>query len=124
MSRNWLYTAVTRATHLKNVKFFSHETAQNDDDYITKYFIDKIKGYVLQDQRDNRTIEDNYINVERLSKCIGKKCGRCQNHLYCDVDNNNVDCNVTAQRIDNTVGHNIDNIIPYCVYCNVSQSNR
>ena len=36
VSRNWLYTAVTRATHLKNVKFFSHETAQNDDDYITK----------------------------------------------------------------------------------------
>ena len=139
VSRNWLYTAVTRATHLKNVKFFSKycrdddsqsdfddEDCDSDDDdddeIVNKYFERKVKGYVKQDIKADRAIEDNYVNVEWLSKCIGKKCGRCQTGLYCDVDN--ADCNITAQRIDNSLCHSIDNIIPYCVNCNVSQSNK
>ena len=124
VSRNWLYTAVTRATHLKNVKFFITSTYENNDDIINQYFEHKVEGYVKQDERADRIIEDNYVNVEWLSKCIGKKCGRCQCQLYCEVHNNNVVCNITAQRLDNSIGHSVDNIIPYCVYCNVGQSNR
>ena len=86
--------------------------------------MNKVKGYVKQDKRADRVIEDNYVHVEWLSKCIGKKCGSCQTLLYCDVNNNNADCNITAQRLDNSLCHSIDNIIPYCVNCNVSQSNR
>ena len=35
VSRNWLYTAITRATHLDNVKFFSKycRNEEEDDDY-------------------------------------------------------------------------------------------
>ena len=124
VSRNWLYTAVTRATHLKNVKFFISNTYENNDDIINQYFEHKVEGYVKQDDRADRVIEANYVNVEWLSKCIGKKCGRCQCHLYCEVHNNNVVCNITAQRLDNSISHSVDNIIPYCVYCNVGQNNR
>jgi len=124
VSRNWLYTAVTRATHLNNVKFFISNNNNNDDDIINQYLEHKVEGYVKQDDRADRVIEANYVNVEWLSKCIGKKCGRCQCQLYCEVHNNNVVCNITAQRLDNSISHSVDNIIPYCVYCNVGQSNR
>ena len=35
-----------------------------------------------------------------------------------------IDCNLSAQRIDNNIGHQIDNIVPYCIYCNMAMSNR
>lgn len=124
VSRNWLYTAVTRATHLKNVKFFINNSSENNDDIINQYFEHKIEGYVKQDDTADRIIENNYVNVEWLSKCIGQKCGRCHAGLHCEVENEKIKSNITAQRVDNSLCHSISNIIPYCVYCNVSQSNR
>jgi hypothetical protein len=118
-----LYTAVTRATHLKHVKFFISNTYEKTDDIVNQYFEHKVEGYVKQDDIAERAIENNYVNVEWLSKCIGQKCGRCQTGLYCEVDNGKIECNITAQRVDNSLCHSINNIIPYCVYCNVSQSN-
>jgi hypothetical protein len=96
----------------------------DDDEIVNKYFERKVKGYVKQNIKADRAIEDNYVNVEWLSKCIGQKCGRCQCQLYCEVENGKIKSNITAQRLDNSLAHAISNIIPYCVYCNVAQSNR
>jgi hypothetical protein len=32
--------------------------------------------------------------------------------------------NLTANRIDNSVGHEIDNVVPMCCWCNCALSNR
>jgi ATP-dependent exoDNAse (exonuclease V) alpha subunit len=126
VTRNWIYTAITRATDLNNVYFYNGNLFQikNHDNLIEKHFENKVKGYIKQDTKANRQIEDTYVNGEWLQSCIGQKCGRCQTGLYCEVDNGKIECNITAQRVDNSLCHNISNIIPYCEYCNVGQSNR
>ena len=35
-----------------------------------------------------------------------------------------IDCNLTAQRVCNNEAHHLDNVVPYCVYCNTAMSNR
>ena len=45
--------------------------------------------------------------------CVGKAC-----------EHGKIDCNLTAQRVNNNEAHHLDNIIPYCVYCNTAMSNR
>jgi hypothetical protein len=126
VNRKWLYTAITRATYLKNVRFFIGGcVSKNDDDAIGRYFSQKVNGYIKQDNTANRKIQNDYVTVKWLEQCIGINCAMCSTCLHCEVDDkNNIDCNITAQRVDNSRCHSIDNIIPYCVYCNVSQSNR
>ena len=38
--------------------------------------------------------------------------------------NGKVDCNLTAQRVNNEECHHLENLVAYCVYCNTSVSNR
>ena len=107
----------------------------SDDDYddceqarnieaVSQYFEKKVEGYIRQDKKAKRAIENNYVSVDWLFQCMGKRCGRCQCQLFCEVDKGNIDCNITAQRVENSIGHEISNVIPYCVYCNIGQSNR
>ena len=38
--------------------------------------------------------------------------------------NGKVDCNLTAQRVNNEECYHLENLVAYCVYCNTSVSNR
>ena len=37
---------------------------------------------------------------------------------------NKIESNLTADRLDNDLDHNLDNIVPFCVSCNCAKSNR
>ena len=65
---------------------------------------------------------DEYITIKWLKKCINSACGNgCGNILALDVDDNFiVSSDITAQRLDNNLPHQLDNIIPMCIYCNCS----
>ena len=52
--------------------------------------------------------------------CLGKSCSGCGEALIYERGVSNI----TAQRIDNTIGHEIDNIIPLCLFCNCALSNK
>ena len=65
--------------------------------------------------------ENNYVNVEWLRKCIGSCCGGCGNHLTLElIDDTMISSDITAQRLDNSLPHYLDNIEPMCVICNCS----
>ena len=85
--------------------------------------MNKIKGYREQD--NNRIINDNnYVDVKWLSNCINKLCSNCNELLYANVEGGKVDSNITADRIDNLMGHSKDNIRGCCKYCNSYLSNK
>ena len=87
------------------------------------YFERKIKGYASQDREANREIsKDNYINAAWLRSCINKRCSECNNGFYFKFDTGYTESNITADRLDNTQDHNIDNIQPMCRHCNCCKS--
>ena len=119
-------------------KELSDEEFQNRK--INSYFENKIRRYIKQDYEAGRITrteqlnkcgdgiecvyhydKDNYVNVEWLRKCIGICCGGCGNNLTLDIDDDNfVSSDITAQRLDNTLPHYLDNIEPMCIKCNCS----
>ena len=90
---------------------------------INNYFSNKIDGYKKQDLKCNRDINHNYVNVEWLRSCLSKSCS-CGDVFEITNNKNVITSNITANRIDNDLSHTIDNIIPMCIICNQSLSNK
>ena len=127
VDRKWIYTACTRATNLANVSFFTYEEREDKDEGKLNTLLQrKVEGYRNQDKRANRAIEPNkYITVEWLKNAFGSCCGNCGDVLtYTIDDDGKIETPLTAQRINNTAAHTIDNILPYCKWCNCALSNK
>ena len=92
---------------------------------MMQYFQKKIDNYKYQDIWANRQTDGRiYLTKEWLLGCIGKSCNSCGDALVYSRAGGKIDCNLTAQRLDNSVGHYVDNVVPYCIYCNMAMSNR
>ena len=82
----------------------------------------KIEGYKDQDRLAGREIDNKhyvdyewFIKEESTSNCC-YHCG-CGFELALD-EYNNVFSNISFDRIDNSKGHNKDNLVLSCVHCN------
>ena len=129
VDRKWIYTSVTRATELKNVAFYQRDdvTADREYYYLDRYLKKKIDGYKQQDTKAGRRVgEASYVFVGWLRDCIGKSCNSCGDCLTYEYDDEKrtITSNLTAQRIDNSLPHTMDNIVPYCTFCNCSLGKR
>ena len=134
-SRKWLWTAITRATELKNVYFFNYEEDKTQTALIRTYFEQKVSGYRSQDKAANRTIsKNNYITVDWLMNSMKSCCSNCSCSFNLSFEGGyvgdftsclgKVTSNFTADRIRCDEDHNLDNIVPMCCYCNCSKSNK
>lgn len=138
VDRKWVWTAITRARELDNINIFIHsdnEINNLNKSKIKQYFNLKINGYIQQDKKTNRYNPDNYIDFKWFKYNLffinenndGKNsyCPKCNIILDLDYDiNNNITSNISADRIDNSKGHNKDNIKILCVDCNKKKSNK
>jgi hypothetical protein len=124
VNRKWLWTAITRATDLNNIWFYDYSEEVNDLPVLKSYFKKKIEGYKQQDKKDQRKCSDNYVSVDWLMKCVNKPCQQCGCNLEYNIKSNVTTSNITAQRIDNSQDHNLNNIVPMCRVCNCSLSNK
>jgi DNA-directed RNA polymerase subunit N (RpoN/RPB10) len=89
------------------------------------YFNRKVSGYKKQDTTTGRLIpKEFYVTAEELESYANGKCFSCGTHLYLDFKDGNVITNITADRIDNDIGHQLDNIRPCCRACNCALSNK
>jgi hypothetical protein len=122
VSRTWLWTAITRARKLDDIRFYMNR--ENDStleyQYIDCYLQKKIAAYKLQDIKAKREIcaSKLYVSVSWLSSCFGKCCKTCGQTFSYDISGGNATSNLTANRVDNNQPHCIDNISPLCVDCN------
>ena len=107
------------------VIFYSYQEVQEKEELLDKYLQGKVERYKQQDKKADRDIHtDSYITADWLKKAYGSRCGNCGDCLTYTIKGNTVASNLTAQRIDNDVAHHIDNILPYCKYCNCALSNK
>ena len=123
VTREWLWTCITRATDFRNVYFFKNES---EDDkmhglLLRNYLKKKIDGYKVQDFKAGRSINaDNYVDVkwclDRMSGC----CQKCGGNFEIDDKKGKLSSAFTVQRVDNAYCHSKDNCVAYCRYCNCS----
>ena len=93
VSREWLYTSLTRSTDLNKVKFYVRPKDEDDADELTeekliRYLEKKISSYKIQDRKANREIDENkYIDVQWLFERMSSRCNRCSCEFEFDIQN-------------------------------------
>ena len=80
VSREWLWTAITRATDFNNVSFYHNVEAEQDiqEQRLVNYFKNKIEAYKQQDKKAGRELNlDNYVDVDFCMDRMNGTCGKC-----------------------------------------------
>ena len=128
VEKEWLWTAITRATDLYKVKFYKYDrdvTSRFNKQCIYHYLERKVKGYKEQDRKGKRKVDHkNYITADWLLGKLNGCCERCSIGFHVKICNGNISTNLTAQRKNNNDAHVIDDCIAYCKTCNCAMSNR
>ena len=121
VSREWIWTAYTRARDFNKVAFFKNVKAEEkmEQQLLINYLKNKIDGYKKQDMKAGRELnENNYVNfcMERLKGT----CQKCGGDFHIEIKKGALSSNFTCQRVDNNFSHTKDNCVAYCNYCNCS----
>ena len=125
VDRNFVWTALTRARELKNITYFHHsdyEVQRLENSRLLQYLKLKIENYKRQDLDAKRKINrDKYVDIEWFTKEINgnEVCPLCNSKYYIVLDDNNdVRCNISIDRLDNTIPHIKENCHLLCIECN------
>ena len=123
VSREWAYTALTRCTDFRKVKFYQNK---NFDEEMERkmykiYFEGKIEGYKAQDRKNQLDInENNCVDVQWCLDRMNSNCQKCNTWFGFKIKNGRLNSDFTAQRLDNSRAHVKDNCTHFCWYCNCS----
>ena len=123
VSREWVWTSLTRCVDFRNVKFFLNKDFDKEVEVkmMKKYFENKVEGYRGQDTRASRKIDDeDYVDVKWCLEKFKGNCEKCNVKFDFETKGGKLCSNFTAQRVSNETGHYKSNIVPWCRYCNCS----
>ena len=120
VSKEWLYTAITRAKDLNKIKFYKHEITRDiKESEIQRYFNQKVKQYKSQDIEAGRSInEEDYVNAEWLMGQLKNRCTDCNEPFIVERVDHKLTTNLSANRLNNDKAHYISNCNSMCVLCN------
>jgi hypothetical protein len=125
VSREFVWTAVTRSTDFNNVTIFVHGKKEVDrlyDSRIKQYLKFKVQSYMTQDKNAKRVInKDNFVTAEWILDRLkhNKACPCCKAPFELIVANGNVNSNISCDRIDNKISHVKSNLQLMCTLCNI-----
>ena len=89
--------------------FYDYDENAEKEEAMLQYFTRKVDRYKQQDKKARHEVDDQqYVTVAWLSGCLGKSRSGCGDALVYEKGMSNL----TAQRIDNTVGHELDYVVP------------
>ena len=123
VSREWLWTALTRARDFNKVAFFKNEKVDEkmEKQLLINYLKNKIDGYKKQDLKAGRELnEKNYVDVNFCMERLRGTCQKCGGDFHIEIKKGALSSNFTCQRVDNEFSHTKDNCVAYCCYCNCS----
>ena len=123
VSREWIWTAYTRARDFNKVAFFKNEKAEEkmEQQLLINYLKNKIDGYKKQDLKAGRELnENNFVDVNFCMERLKGTCQKCGGDFHIEIKKGALSSNFTCQRVDNNFSHTKDNCVAYCNYCNCS----
>lgn len=116
-TREWFYTAVTRATQLKDVWIY---TGPSTTGKIETLLFKKMASYVKQDKDAGRPIGSDFITVRWMKAQIGKQnqcCARCFCQVKLEFEPKDPE-QISFNRRNNDLPHTEANTEITCLSCN------
>lgn len=87
---------------------------------LYRKFHTAVNNHKHQDKRENRYDKDNHMTAKYLQSIATEQCPYCHCEMnYTNKGTKRLPNQVTIQRINNTLGHTIGNIVLCCYHCNV-----
>jgi actin-related protein len=109
---------------INNLKNLNNEEDKNNSKILTKQIEKKITGYKQQDiDKKNLNIE-KIINLKHIIDRLIEteiKCYYCKCEMYILYENVRDLKQWSVDRINNDLGHNVDNIVLACLDCNLKR---
>ena len=130
VDRQFIWTAITRCTDLKNLQIFEHSektTMQQSNTLLMRYLNNKITNYKQQDVKAKRDFDDeNFVDIVQIKELFknNKCCPMCYQRYELGVESYNVHCTFTVDRLNNDFAHTKDNVRLACIDCNRKRSNN
>lgn len=103
-----------------NIPFEGDKSAQ-------KYIKQKISSYQMQDKKKNKLDISKFITYDQiLEKMVASKmrCYYCNQQILLFYTQKREPLQWTLDRIDNTQGHNHNNVVISCLKCNLERRTR
>jgi len=100
-----------------------NDVIENRDIYI-KEITKKISGYKRQDTDKDVYSKNTFISLEGVIEkllCSKLKCFYCKSTCELIYENVLSKHQWTLDRIDNDIGHNVDNVVICCLECNLKR---
>lgn len=98
----------------------------NEKDLLNKEITKKLQGYKQQDSKHNIYSKDHFITKEKtIQRLVESKlsCFYCKSNLMLFYKECKQPNQWTLDRIDNSMGHNSNNIVISCLECNLKRRN-
>ena len=102
VSREFLWTAITRCVDFRKVKFYCNPDfdKQMDKNMIMRYFKNKVENYKIQDRRAQREInEEEYISAEWCLSQFRARCQKCNTSFNFETKKGKLCSNFTCLTI-------------------------
>ena len=120
MSKNWLWTALTRGTTLKNVHIYTGDRHEQGIS-IKKFVESRLKSYKEGDA-EKGFVNERYDLAEMVKMaqyCVGRRCcgvlgAECDNSMSLETGSDAL----SFDRKVNSRGHGIENLRCICYECN------
>ena len=103
-----------------NKMFFDEEFTEKKE--LIRELKNKLQSYKSQDKRKKVYDDKNFIDFDTLvEKIIASKmhCHYCGHCIYLFYNNSKEPRQWTLDRINNSLGHNCDNVVISCLDCNL-----
>ncbi len=104
-------------------KLYFNENFDHVKDVI-KVLEKKRKGYKYQDVNKQKYNEESFINFDTMIELLLSsklKCKYCKQHMLLFYDKVGEKKQWTLDRIDNSYGHNNENVVISCLNCNIKR---
>ena len=125
VDRHFVWTAITRVRDLNNITYFEHsdnEVQALEDSRLKQYLKLKIDGYKKQDIEAKRCInKEMFIDINWFCDQVKThdRCPMCNYKYYYVIDErNDIRCNISVDRLDNSLAHEKENCHLLCIECN------
>ena len=121
ITKEWLYTAITRAADL-NAIFFLGQSLY--DENIAEVAKEMVRRYKEQDRASKRVVNDDLYITDSWIQLKYRMCSQCKvcgEHMTFERRNPK---KVTVNRLCNQVAHESTNCELMCKECNASLSDR
>lgn len=91
---------------------------------ITRHINTKISSYQMQDKIKKRDITNQFVdfkNIVVMLKDCDLLCYYCRDPVFILYKNDQEMLQWTLDRLDNSIAHNIDNVVISCLKCNLKK---